>query len=277
MEADRQATMERQTRASEEYVRQLLAKDMEKEKLSAEKHRLEDQRQREEEAKILSMGDTATSPRKKTRKRKHCDSVPELSLFQSRLESASQYDAVQDGKKIPVKTDSDGKSHMGQKMKTEENMPAVTRSRGPEIPNQGTASALRASFYDYDVKVGTSEYDEAKPCCSKHLFDVSLKNIKLEEATAQSSAEAAGEPGTYLEMPPKPSLDKEETQDFITKKLIELEHLYFERHQQEEQDRKFALDLQKAFDEEWREMQGDYNAFPPDTSAKGEVSKDKDI
>lgn len=93
----------------------------------------------------------------------------------------------------------------------------------------------------------------------------------------ESSSEAAGEPGTYLEMPPKPSLDGEETPDFITKKLIELEHLYFEKHQQEEQDRKFALELQKVFDEEWGEMWGDYNAFPRDISAKEEVSKDKDI
>lgn len=326
MEAERQATMERQTRASEEYIRQLLANDMEEQKLLAEKRRLEEQRQREEkekeEAKKLSMSDTATSPRKKKCKVKHCDSVPKLSPFQSRLESASQYDAVQDGKKIPVKTDSDGKSRMGQKMKTKENMPAATGSRGPAIPNQGTINALRASFYSYDVKVGTSEYDGAKPSCSKHLFDVLLKNIKSEEATVHSSAEtesgrsvsskseeignstteakdkmshplsckhtnerkhqessseAAGEPGTYLEMPPKPSLDGEETPDFITEKLIELEHLYFEKHQQEEQDRKLALELQKVFDEEWREMRGDYDAFPRDTSAKEEVSKDKDI
>ncbi|XP_057616582.1 E3 ubiquitin-protein ligase RNF168-like [Chionomys nivalis] len=324
IEAERQATMERQTRASEEYIRQLLAKDMEEEKLWAEKRRLEEQRQREEEeeAKKLSMGDTATSPRKKNRKLKHCDRVPKLSLLQSRFESASQYDAVQDGKKISVKTDSDGKSCMGQKMKTKENMPAVTGSRGSEIPNQGTINTCCASFYDYNVKVGTSEYDGAKPSCSKHLFDVPLKNIKLEEATAHSSAEtengssvsgkseeignstteakdkmshpssskhtnerkhqessseAAGKSGTYLEMSPKPSLDEEETPDFVTKRLIELEHLYFEKHQQEDQDRKLALELQKAFDEEWREMSGDYNAFPPDTSAKGEVSKDKDI
>ncbi|XP_038172632.1 E3 ubiquitin-protein ligase RNF168-like [Arvicola amphibius] len=322
MEAERQATMERQTRASEEYIKQLLAEDMQEEKLWAEKRRLEEQGQREEEAKKLSMGDTATSPRKKKRKLKHCDSVPQHSLLQSQLESASQYDAVQDGKKIPVKTDSDGKSRMGQKMKTKENMPAATGSRGPETPNQGTINALRALFYDYDVKVGTSEYDGAKPSCSKHLFDVPLKTIRLEEATADSSSEtesassvsgkseeignstaeakdtmshpssskhtnkrkhqesspeAAGEPGTYLEMSPKSSLEEEETEDFIIKRLIELEHLYFERRQQEEQDRKFALELQKALDKEWREMQGDCNAFPPDTSAKGEVSKDKDI
>ncbi|XP_075813105.1 E3 ubiquitin-protein ligase RNF168-like [Microtus pennsylvanicus] len=320
METERQDTMERQTRASEEYIRQLLAEDMEKERLWAENLRMKEQRQREEEAKKLSMGDTATSPRKKKCKLKHCDTVPKPSLLQSQLESASQYDAVQDGKEIPVKTDSDGKSRMGQKMKTKENRPAADGSRGPEIPNQGTINALRASFYDYDVKVGTSEDDGEKPSCSKHLFDVPLKNIKLEEATAHSSAEtengsslsgkseetgnstteakdktsppssskhtnerkessseAAGEPGTYLEMSPKSSLDDEETPNFVTKRLIELEHMYFKKYQQEDQDRKLALELQKAFDEEWREMQGDYNAFPPDTSAKGEVSKDKDI
>lgn len=296
MEAERQDTMEREARASEEYIRQLLAKEMEEEKFWSEIRRMKEQRQREEEAKKLSMGDTATSPRKKKRKLKHCDTVPKLSLPQSQLESASQYDAVQDGKKIPVKTDSDRKSRMGQKMKTKENMPAAHSSRGPEIPNQCTINALRASFYDYDVKVATSEDDGEKPSCSKHLFDVPLKNIKLEEATAHSSdetenesslsdkseeignstTEAAGEPDTYLEMSPKSSSDEEETPDFI-KRQIELEHLYFEKHQQEDQDRKLALELQKVFDEEWREMQGDYNAFPPDTSAKGEVSKDKDI
>ncbi|KAM7339097.1 hypothetical protein ACRRTK_002583 [Alexandromys fortis] len=335
MEAERQDAMEREARASEEYIRQLLAKDMEEEKFWSEIRRMKEQRQREEEAKKLSMGDTTsprkkkrklkhcdtvpklslpqsqlesasqydavqdgdtTSPRKKKRKLKHCDTVPKLSLPQSQLESASQYDAVQDGKKIPVKTDSDRKSRMGQKMKTKENMPAAHSSRGPEIPNQRTINALRASFYDYDAKVATSEDDGEKPSCSKHLFDVPLKNIKLEEATAHSSdetengsslsdkseeignstTEAAGEPGTYLEMSPKSSSDEEEIPDFI-KRQIELEHLYFEKHQQEDQDRKLALELQKVFDEEWREMQGDYNAFTPDISAKGEVSKDKDI
>nr|5XIU_A Chain A, E3 ubiquitin-protein ligase RNF168 [Homo sapiens] len=42
----------------------------------------------------------------------------------------------------------------------------------------------------------------------------------------------------------------EETEINFTQKLIDLEHLLFERHKQEEQDRLLALQLQKEVDKE---------------------------
>ncbi|XP_052599957.1 E3 ubiquitin-protein ligase RNF168-like [Peromyscus californicus insignis] len=326
LKAERQATEEKQNRATKKYIRQLLAKDMEEEKIREEKRRLEEQKQREEEeAKKLSMGDTGTSPRKKKRKQKHCDNVSTFSLEVTQLELASRHDAVQDSKKTSVKTDSDGKNTTGQGRKTK----TATVSRDPEIPNHGTVSSPHALCYGYDVKVGTSGNEAPKPSCSNHNFHVPPKNIKAEatahspaetesgssvsgmtveigtgttEAKAKmshsssskhtskrkhekSSSEAADELGTY-DLPSKSSSDEDEIQVLITKKLIDLENLYFEKHQQEEQDRLFALELQKAFDEEGKEMWGEkfpknnphhYDASHPDTSAKGEGSKDKDI
>uniref|UniRef100_A0A2K6UIJ4 RING-type E3 ubiquitin transferase n=1 Tax=Saimiri boliviensis boliviensis TaxID=39432 RepID=A0A2K6UIJ4_SAIBB len=46
------------------------------------------------------------------------------------------------------------------------------------------------------------------------------------------------------------SSDQEETETNFTQKLIDLEHLLLERHKQEEQDRLFALQLQKEVDKE---------------------------
>lgn len=46
------------------------------------------------------------------------------------------------------------------------------------------------------------------------------------------------------------SLDQEETEVNFTQKLIDLEHMLFERHKQEEQDRLLALQLQKEADKE---------------------------
>ncbi|XP_037693556.1 E3 ubiquitin-protein ligase RNF168 [Choloepus didactylus] len=47
---------------------------------------------------------------------------------------------------------------------------------------------------------------------------------------------------------PKASSDQEERETNFTKKLMELEHLLFERHKQEEQDRLLALQLQEEVD-----------------------------
>ncbi|XP_006156842.1 E3 ubiquitin-protein ligase RNF168 isoform X2 [Tupaia chinensis] len=51
-------------------------------------------------------------------------------------------------------------------------------------------------------------------------------------------------------MSPKSSSDEEDTDISFTQKLIDLEHLLFERHKQEEQDRILALQLQKEVNKE---------------------------
>ncbi|KAF6121474.1 ring finger protein 168 [Phyllostomus discolor] len=49
---------------------------------------------------------------------------------------------------------------------------------------------------------------------------------------------------------PASSSEQEETEISFTQKLLDLEHLLFERHKQEEQDRLFALQIQKEVDKE---------------------------
>ncbi|XP_024096965.3 E3 ubiquitin-protein ligase RNF168 isoform X1 [Pongo abelii] len=69
----------------------------------------------------------------------------------------------------------------------------------------------------------------------------------------ESSFEAVKDPcfsAKRRKMSPESSPDQEETEINFTQKLIDLEHLLFERHKQEEQDRLLALQLQKEVDKE---------------------------
>nr|XP_024096965.2 E3 ubiquitin-protein ligase RNF168 [Pongo abelii] len=69
----------------------------------------------------------------------------------------------------------------------------------------------------------------------------------------ESSFEAVKDPcfsAKRRKMSPESSPDQEEREINFTQKLIDLEHLLFERHKQEEQDRLLALQLQKEVDKE---------------------------
>lgn len=61
---------------------------------------------------------------------------------------------------------------------------------------------------------------------------------------------------------PKAASDQEETEISLTQKLIDLEHLLFERHKQEKQDRLLALQLQEEVDQE--QMRPDRQKGSPD-------------
>ncbi|XP_044522653.1 E3 ubiquitin-protein ligase RNF168 [Gracilinanus agilis] len=76
------------------------------------------------------------------------------------------------------------------------------------------------------------------------------------------------------------SSEQEETENNIAQKLIDLEHLLFERHKQEEQDRLLALELQREVDKEQgkpNRQKGSPDAYPlrtkvslhPDESPNG--------
>ncbi|XP_016289019.2 E3 ubiquitin-protein ligase RNF168 [Monodelphis domestica] len=76
------------------------------------------------------------------------------------------------------------------------------------------------------------------------------------------------------------SSEQEETENNIAQKLIDLEHLLFERHKQEEQDRLLALELQREVDKEQGKLnrqKGSPDAYPlrtkvslhPDESPNG--------
>uniref|UniRef100_A0A8C2VLM5 E3 ubiquitin-protein ligase RNF168 n=1 Tax=Chinchilla lanigera TaxID=34839 RepID=A0A8C2VLM5_CHILA len=71
----------------------------------------------------------------------------------------------------------------------------------------------------------------------------------------EPASEAAGEPCCSAKRRKtfsKASSDEEETETNFTQKLIDLEHLLFERHKQEEQDRLLALQLQEEEEKEQR-------------------------
>uniref|UniRef100_G3T6E8 E3 ubiquitin-protein ligase RNF168 n=1 Tax=Loxodonta africana TaxID=9785 RepID=G3T6E8_LOXAF len=105
----------------------------------------------------------------------------------------------------------------------------------------------------------------------------------------ESSSEAVKDPcfsAKRRKIFPQTSLDQEETETNFTQKLIELEHLLFERHKQEEQDRLLALELQKEVDKEQMklnrqkgspdEYQLRATSFSPDKLLKGQKKNSKD-
>uniref|UniRef100_A0A8D0X0F2 E3 ubiquitin-protein ligase RNF168 n=1 Tax=Sus scrofa TaxID=9823 RepID=A0A8D0X0F2_PIG len=85
---------------------------------------------------------------------------------------------------------------------------------------------------------------------------------------------------------PTASSDEEETEISFTQKLIDLEHLLFERHKQEEQDRLLALQLQKEVDQEHmrpNRQRGSPDGYqlratssPPDRLLNGQRRSSKD-
>ncbi|XP_054431112.1 E3 ubiquitin-protein ligase RNF168 [Pteronotus mesoamericanus] len=85
---------------------------------------------------------------------------------------------------------------------------------------------------------------------------------------------------------PSSSSEQEETEISFTQKLLDLEHLFFERHKQEEQDRLLALQIQKEVDREQMkpnrqkgspdEYQLRTTPSPPDKLLNGKRNNSKD-
>uniref|UniRef100_A0A8C8Z7K0 E3 ubiquitin-protein ligase RNF168 n=1 Tax=Prolemur simus TaxID=1328070 RepID=A0A8C8Z7K0_PROSS len=118
-----------------------------------------------------------------------------------------------------------------------------------------------------------------------HLISKDISKRKNEE----SLFKAVGDPcfsAKRMKMFPKSSSDQEETEINLTQKLIDLEHLLFERHKQEEEDRLLALQLQKEADKEQMkpnrqkgspdEYQLRATPSPPDKLLNGQRKNSKD-
>ncbi|XP_063478274.1 E3 ubiquitin-protein ligase RNF168 [Symphalangus syndactylus] len=110
-----------------------------------------------------------------------------------------------------------------------------------------------------------------------------------ERKNQESSFEAVKDPcfsAKRRKMSPESSPDQEETEINFTQKLIDLEHLLFERHKQEEQDRLLALQLQKEVDKgqmvpnRQKGSPGEYHlraaSSPPDKVLHGQRKNPKD-
>ncbi|EHA97830.1 E3 ubiquitin-protein ligase RNF168 [Heterocephalus glaber] len=123
-----------------------------------------------------------------------------------------------------------------------------------------------------------TENEESGPLLSK---DVSKRKHQ------EPASEAARDPCCSVKrkkMFPKSSSDQEETEINFTQKLIDLEHLLFERHKQEEQDRLLALQLQEEEKKEQRKpSREEYElraaSMPPDRllTAQREASGDHSL
>nr|XP_012635797.1 E3 ubiquitin-protein ligase RNF168 isoform X1 [Microcebus murinus] len=118
-----------------------------------------------------------------------------------------------------------------------------------------------------------------------HLISKDISKRKNEK----SLFKAVGDPcysAKRRKMFPKSSSDQEETEINLTQKLIDLEHLLFERHKQEEQDRLLALQLQKEADKEQMKpnrQKGSPDQYqlratpsPPDKLLNGQRKNSKD-
>ncbi|XP_062953696.1 E3 ubiquitin-protein ligase RNF168 [Cynocephalus volans] len=105
----------------------------------------------------------------------------------------------------------------------------------------------------------------------------------------ESSFEAVRDPcfsAKKRKMFPKSSSDQEETEVNFTQRLMDMEHLLFERHKQEEEDRLLALQLQKEVDKEqmklnWQkgsphEYQLRATSSPPDKLLNGQRKNSKE-
>ncbi|XP_012496241.1 PREDICTED: E3 ubiquitin-protein ligase RNF168 [Propithecus coquereli] len=118
-----------------------------------------------------------------------------------------------------------------------------------------------------------------------HQISKDISKRKNEE----SLFKAVGDPcfsAKRRKMFPKSSSDQKETEINLTQKLIDLEHLLFERRKQEEQDRLLALQLQKEADKEQMkpnrqkgspdEYQLRATPSPPDRLLNGQRKNSKD-
>ncbi|XP_070322277.1 E3 ubiquitin-protein ligase RNF168 isoform X1 [Odocoileus virginianus] len=135
--------------------------------------------------------------------------------------------------------------------------------------------------FPYSGDAATKPYGETESGCTVSDMTQFIRNNTVETENEESHlpinqdtskrrnleplSEAIREPcfsAKRRKMFPKASSDQEKTEISFTQKLIDLEHLLFERHVQEKQDRLLALQLQKEVDQE--QMRPDRQKGSPD-------------
>ncbi|KAF3827453.1 hypothetical protein GH733_002939 [Mirounga leonina] len=170
---------------------------------------------------------------------------------------------------------------------------SVLNHEGPEgrVPCSGeaavkpygkTESGCTVSGMTQIIGSNTVETENEDSCLSISKDISKRKN-------PESLSEAVRDPcvsAKRRKMFPEASSDQEETEINFTQKLIDLEHLLFERHKQEEQDRLLALQLQKEVDKEQKKpnrQKGSPDEYhlrptssPPDKLLNGQSKNSKD-
>nr|XP_021548032.1 E3 ubiquitin-protein ligase RNF168 isoform X3 [Neomonachus schauinslandi] len=301
VEAERRASEEEENKASEEYIQRLLAEEEEEEKRQAEKRRreMEEQVKSDEElAKKLSINietdssvvkspawqDTEIEEDMPTLSRQICVEIQEQGEKSS--ESPMPQLCANGGEwclegEVKVRPTNHDKEL------------SVLNHEGPEgrVPCSGeaavkpygkTESGCTVSGMTQIIGSNTVETENEDSCLSISKDISKRKN-------PESLSEAVRDPcvsAKRRKMFPEASSDQEETEINFTQKLIDLEHLLFERHKQEEQDRLLALQLQKEVDKEQKKpnrQKGSPDEYhlrptssPPDKLLNGQRKNSKD-
>lgn len=158
------------------------------------------------------------------------------------------------------------------------------------MKNEGTVPSAESTgswFY------GLTRVVASKPRRSNKAFFVPVDEVFLEAMSRRpSAAEVESSVSSVVMVQPSSSdnssaSDEEELDLKITQKLMDLERHYFEKHQQEEQDKQFALQLQREMDKQDKLQESkedrclrprqNLNQPPPDFSLSKENSTDKDL
>lgn len=166
----------------------------------------------------------------------------------------------------------------------EEPKPSVSYSREAAVKPCGpTESGI--TIPDMTQRIGNNtvetENEESHLLISKG--DISKrKNQESSSEVGRDQCFSAKRRKTF----PEASSDQEEAEIDFTQKLLDLEHLLFERHKQEEQDRLLALQLQKEVDKEQmktnrqkgspHEYQLRTTSSPPEKLLNGQRKNSKD-
>lgn len=168
-------------------------------------------------------------------------------------------------------------NHEGPKARVPSSREAVVKPCG-KTESGSTVSDMTQIIGNSTVE---TENEESRLLISKE--DISKRKNQ------ESSFEVDRDPcfsAKRRKMFPDASSDEEEAEIDFTQKLLDLEHLLFERHKQEEQDRLLALQLQKEVDKEQMKpdrQKGSPNEYqlratpsPPDKLLNGQRKNSKD-
>ncbi|XP_055259448.1 E3 ubiquitin-protein ligase RNF168 isoform X3 [Moschus berezovskii] len=267
VEAERRACEEEENKASEEYIQRLLAEEEEEEKRQAEKrHReMEEQLKSDEElARRLSLDiETDDNSDVKSPTWQDTDFEEDMPTLSPQICLAVQEQGAKSSVESPMPQlcTSGGEWCLEAKVET-----------GPSNHEKGLCVI---SLEEPKARVPYSGDAATEPCgetesgCTVSDMTQFLRNNTVETENEESHlpinkdtskrrnleplSEAIREPcfsAKRRKTFPKVASDQEETEISFTQKLIDLEHLLFERHKQEKQDRLLALQLQKEVDQE---------------------------
>uniref|UniRef100_G1Q694 RING-type E3 ubiquitin transferase n=1 Tax=Myotis lucifugus TaxID=59463 RepID=G1Q694_MYOLU len=270
MEALQRAKAEEENKASEEYIQQLLAEDEEKRKREIERQLKNDKAlARKISFDINFDAETAwasnrvitRSQTKIMNQQENTGDIQEYLSPISQYEPVSLSEGVKKGKKNSMSKESESshiKSPMCQGTEIKEDIPTLSSQICHEIQEQGATSSVESPMPQLcasgtelclgekvKMKPNMEEISETE---NEESYPQSSEKDVSKRKTQESLFETAGDPGSSVKrgrMFPEASSD----QSHHHSNLLDLGHVFFERENQEEQDKLSALNLRKEVDE----------------------------